>query len=111
MSQRHGYSKTYSTNFQDIDWSNFRPALTAKAPSTAGSGPHFMPDITSFVSPIDYTLITSRSQLRDHEKRHGVKQVGSDLKASDYTANKPAQLNERALEGAYRTALAKRGML
>ena len=38
-----------------------------------------MGDIKPFVSPIDRSEITSRSQLRDHERRHGVRQVGNDL--------------------------------
>jgi hypothetical protein len=38
-----------------------------------------MPDITAFVSPLDFkTEISSRSALREYEKRHGVKQVGTD---------------------------------
>jgi hypothetical protein len=32
-------------------------------------------DIEPFKSPIDGTLITSRSKLRDHNKRHGVTNV------------------------------------
>lgn len=32
-----------------------------------------------FVSPIDGTVIASKSQLRDHEKRYNVRQVGNDL--------------------------------
>jgi hypothetical protein len=34
--------------------------------------PNFIPDIDSFVSPIDGTVIGSRSQLREHCKRHDV---------------------------------------
>lgn len=33
----------------------------------------------SFVSPIDGSQIGSTQQLREHEKRHGVRQVGNDL--------------------------------
>lgn len=32
-----------------------------------------------FRSPIDGTMIASRKQLADHERRHGVKQVGNDF--------------------------------
>lgn len=42
----------------------------------SGNGAFFMPDITEFVSPIDGELITSRSKLRAHEQRHGVRQAG-----------------------------------
>ena len=43
---------------------------------------YFMPDLDqvygdqNFVSVIDDTVITSRSQLREHNKRHGVIQTG-----------------------------------
>lgn len=44
---------------------------------------HFavMPDITPFRSPIDKSWITSRSALREHERVHGVRQVGNDFAA------------------------------
>jgi len=38
--------------------------------------PSLMQDITPFVSPIDGTEITSRSKLKAHEQRHGVRQCG-----------------------------------
>jgi hypothetical protein len=37
-----------------------------------------MPGIQAFRSPIDGTIIHSRTGLRDHEKRHNVIQVGND---------------------------------
>jgi hypothetical protein len=50
----------------------------------AAAGPFIMPDISEaggeFVSPIDGTLISSRSQLRAHNQRHGVDQIGNDYK-------------------------------
>lgn len=41
----------------------------------------FLPDLNTaynggFVSPIDNSFISSRSQLREHNKRHGVEQNG-----------------------------------
>lgn len=43
------------------------------APIDSGdSSPGFIPDITPFVSPIDGTVINSRTQYRDHCKRHDV---------------------------------------
>jgi hypothetical protein len=42
-------------------------------------------DIKEFVSPIDGTLISSRSGLRAHEQRHGVKQNG-DMKPGEIIA-------------------------
>lgn len=39
-----------------------------------------LPDIAPFKSPLDFkTEISSRSQLREYEKRHNVKQVGTDF--------------------------------
>ena len=32
-----------------------------------------------FRSPVDGTMIASRKQLADHERRHGIKQVGNDF--------------------------------
>jgi hypothetical protein len=36
---------------------------------------HIMPDIEGFVSPIDQSVISSRSQLRAHNNRHGVTNI------------------------------------
>lgn len=104
------YSKAFATNYDLIDWSDFRPSIIAKVEQPKGSGPYFVPDIAPFVSPIDYSVISSRSGLREHEKQYQVRQVGADLKPQDYSAQKPAQLNERALEPAYRHALGKAGL-
>jgi hypothetical protein len=38
-----------------------------------------LPDITPFTTPGDNTLITSRSQLRAYERKHGIRQVGNDF--------------------------------
>lgn len=39
-----------------------------------------MSDISAFKSPLDFkTEISSRSQLRDYEKRNNVRQVGTDI--------------------------------
>jgi hypothetical protein len=42
------------------------------------SGPMIMRGMTAFVSPIDGTVIHSRTGLSDHEKRHNVIQVGNE---------------------------------
>jgi hypothetical protein len=41
-------------------------------------------EITEFKSPIDHSMITNRRQLREHERRHNVRQIGND-----YVGNKP----------------------
>lgn len=72
-------------------------------------GPYYMSDIAEFVSPVGYERITSRSQLREHERRHGIRQIGSDLKsAGDFAKeNKRASFNERAFDAAFRKAAEK----
>lgn len=50
-----------------------------KAPPREGKAVHVISDVQPFVSPIDRTLISSRSQVREHERIHGVKQVGNDF--------------------------------
>lgn len=39
-----------------------------------------------FVSPCDRTLISSRSKLREHNNKHGVRQYG-DVPLADHTAS------------------------
>lgn len=56
-----------------------------------------VPDIAEFVSPLDGKTVGSRSALREHEKKFGVKQCGELTRASDFD-NKPvslARLKER----------------
>jgi len=48
-------------------------------------GPLVMKDIDPFISPIDRREITSRSQLRAHERSYGVRQIGNDM--NDYYQN------------------------
>lgn len=103
-------SKAYSTNYDLIDWSDFKPATPVRVIKKADGGPTFVPDIAPFLSPVDRTVISSRSQLREHERRHGVRQVGTDLKLSDYAAKPEPKTNERALERAYQIALQKTGL-
>jgi len=42
------------------------------------SGPFFLPDISPFRTQ-DGTAISSRSQLRAYETKHGIRQVGNDM--------------------------------
>jgi len=39
---------------------------------------YIMDDIKPFTSPVNGEHITSRSQLRTHEKKYNIKQVGND---------------------------------
>lgn len=42
------------------------------------SAPMVMRDIGEYRSPIDGSMITSRSQHRDHKRAHGVEEVGNE---------------------------------
>ena len=48
-------------------------------PLASVSATFVMPDITPFVTQ-DKVEITSRSALREYERRNGVKQIGNDIK-------------------------------
>lgn len=56
----------------------------SKAPPQSGVF-HAMRDIAEFRSPIDGSVISSRSHLREHERQHGVRQIGND-----WSGTKPA---------------------
>lgn len=60
---------------------------------------HFMKDIQPFVAP-GMVEITSRSKLRDYERRTGTRQVGNDWKADDYLKPRSIEPNEKRIENA-----------
>jgi len=68
----------------------FIPAHLAQ-PTSSGKGIMVMSDIEPFKSPIDGSIIGSRSAVREHEKAHGVRQVGNDWSGS----TKPAWWDRR----------------
>ena len=47
-------------------------------PVYGGKSAQVMSDISEFKSPIDGSIISSRSGLKEHEKIHGVRQIGND---------------------------------
>lgn len=59
-----------------------------RGPKSDLPAPTLMKDIEPFISPVGSTngrpgeLITSRSELRAHERKHGVRQCG-ELKSAD----------------------------
>lgn len=61
-------------------------AKFGKLDLSLGRAPGVMGDIKPFVSPIDGKEISSRSQLREHERRHGVRQCGELKSAADFVA-------------------------
>ena len=53
--------------------------LVPKKELSRRTGLQFMPDLAgAFVSPVDGTVISSRSTLREHNRRNGVSDVGND---------------------------------
>ena len=65
-----------------------------------------VPDIAEFRSPMDGKLVGSRSALREHEKKHGVKQCGELTQASDFdnravSRAKTEEAQRRKLHGRY----------
>ena len=40
-------------------------------------------DVQPFTSPSDGTVLSSRSQIRDHERKHQVRQCGNDYTSSE----------------------------
>jgi hypothetical protein len=53
----------------------------------------------TFVSPIDGTVISSKREVREHEKKHNVIQVGNDLKGKGATLNKTREQSKLKQQG------------
>ena len=107
-------SKAYSENYKLIQW-NIKPSMPARMEQIEGTKAFtVMPDIVPFVSPINGQLIGSRKHLRDHERAYEVRQCGDlrgDVNNFNNYRNKPQQVNERALESAYRKTLEQKGLV
>ncbi len=88
-------------------WVEDDPKPARQETSSRGpAGPFFMPDIAEFRSPIDGSAISSRSQLRAHEQRYGVRQCGELKSPRDFdNSSNRSRVNERALERAVGRAL------
>ena len=71
---------SYNKNYDTIQWgkSNYKFATATKRTKSH----QVMGDIQEFVSPIDKTVIGSRSQIKEHERKHNVRQVGNDYASS-----------------------------
>lgn len=57
--------------------------LVVKSEAPPKDGAFIMPDIRPFVTQ-DKVEITSRSALRAYERSRGVRQIGNDVKPSDF---------------------------
>lgn len=82
-------SKQYKMNYDRIEWKPIaRKAKQPRMVARSGlSAPVVMGDIQEFQSPIDFSLISSRSALRDHEQKHGVRQCGELKTTNDFDNN------------------------
>lgn len=74
-------------NAETKQWEDSEAYYARKARKQFANASFFLPDIKEFVSPINGETITSRPQLREHEKRHQVRQCGELKKASDFNIN------------------------
>jgi len=79
-------SSAYASNYKKIAW-NQRPEVNRSRRTVPVQRVHLLSDIQAFVSPIDQQVISSRSQLRDHERQHNVRQVGNDWAGSERPKN------------------------
>jgi len=70
-------TKAYRANYDLIEWKPLqrRPGLAREA---RARGPYFIPDIEPYVSPLDGSVVGSRSHHRDHMRAHGVVEAGTD---------------------------------
>ena len=71
---------SFNKNYDNIQWgkSNYKFAKATKRTKSH----QVMGDIQEFVSPIDKSVISSRSQVREHERKHNVRQCGNDYTSS-----------------------------
>jgi hypothetical protein len=103
-----GYSRAYAEAFATVPKKRGRPRkhpIKAETPKKVYpdcradfGAPVLMTDIKPFRSPIDGSEISSRSKLRAHEQRHGVKQNG-DMKKSEIITKENRRIEE-SLKGA-----------
>ena len=77
---------SYLKNFDTIDWSGGKEYQKNKN-ARRGKSLQVMSDIQEFVSPIDKSVISSRSGLKAHERRHKVRQIGNDWAGTARTSS------------------------
>lgn len=89
---------SYRKNYDSIAWGNSE--IPKKNTQYSGKSHQVMADIEEFVSPIDRTVIGSRSQLRAYERQHGVRQIGNDWAGKAQTNSaKPSNWNKQPVQG------------
>jgi glycine cleavage system H lipoate-binding protein len=87
-------SGCYRKNYDGIKWSRSTrlPGADALRPQQTFV---VMKDIEPFVSPVDGNVVGSRSALREHERRHNVRQIGNDWAGSKRPDNWDQIRNDR----------------
>jgi len=80
----------YKVNYNDIKWSAIRRAGPLRVRKST-NGPSVIADVQPFVSPIDGTVLSSRSAIREHEKKYNARQCGNDWTGSE----KPSWWDDR----------------
>ena len=87
---------SYRKNYDSITWGNSE--IPKKNTQYSGKSHQVMADIEEFVSPIDKTVIGSRSKLREYERQHGVRQIGNDWAGTARTSSaKPSNWNNQSV--------------
>jgi hypothetical protein len=79
-------SAEYRKNYDAIKWPEVKARERAEK-AFVKAAHNIMKDIEPFLSPVDGTYVTSRSELREHEKRHNVRQIGNDWAGSERPSN------------------------
>ena len=77
---------SYLKNFDTINWAGGEEYVSKNSRRRTKSL-QVMSDIEEFVSPVDKSVIGSRSGLRDHERRHGIRQIGNDWSGTERTSS------------------------
>ena len=77
---------SYQNNYEKIKWSRKKP-LIQRQHQRPKAGLSIVRDVDPFQSPMDGSIIGSRRDLREHEKKHNVRQVGNDWTGSTRPPN------------------------
>ena len=79
-------SCNYRNNYDAISWDTHKKRK--RSVRASGRKAHYViKDIDPFRSPVDGSYVTSRSELREHEKKHNVRQIGNDWAGSERPPN------------------------
>ena len=79
-------SKQYRRNYEGITWTS-KIRRSPMDSSRSAQAFAVMKDIEPFISPVDGKVVGSRSALREHERRHNVRQIGNDWAGSERPHN------------------------